>query len=57
MQLRLQNYNIQVIYKRGTTVFLADTLNRAYLEDEPDRTTMRNDGRSTKERVFAPQLE
>ena len=53
MRLRLQNYNIQVVYKRGTTMFLADTLSRAYLEDEPERTTPRNDVRSIKERVFA----
>ena len=57
MRLRLQNYNIQVVYKRGTTMFLADTLSRAYLEDEPERTTPRNDVRSIKERVFALELE
>ena len=38
-------------------MFLADTLNRAYLEDEPERTTPRNDVRSIKERVFALELE
>ena len=57
IRLRLQNYNIQVVYKRGTTMFLADTLSRAYLEDEPERTTPRNDVRSIKERVFALELE
>ena len=57
MRLHLQNYNIQVAYKRGTTMFLADTLSRAYLEDEPERTTSRNDVRSMKERVFALELE
>ena len=57
MRLRLQNYNIQVVYKRGTTMFLADMLSRAYLEDEPERTTPRNDVRSIKERVFALELE
>ena len=38
-------------------MFLADTLSRAYLEDEPERTTPRNDMRSIKERVFALELE
>ena len=59
MRLRLQNYNIQVIYKRGTTLtmFLVDTLSRAYLKDEPERTTPRNDMRSIKERAFALKLE
>ena len=57
IRLRLQNYNIQVVYKRGTTMFLADTLSRAYLEDEPERTTPPNDVRSIKERVFALELE
>ena len=35
MRLRLQNYDIQVEYKKGETMFLADTLSRAYLENEP----------------------
>ena len=38
-------------------MFLADTLSRAYLEDEPERTTPRNDMRSIKERAFALELE
>jgi len=38
-------------------MFLADTLSRAYLEDEPERTTRQNDVRSIKERVFALELE
>ena len=38
-------------------MFLADTLSRAYLEDEPERTTPRNAMRSIKERVFALELE
>ena len=49
MRLRLQNYNIQVVYKTGIIMFSADTLSRAYLEDEPERTTPRNDVRSIKE--------
>ena len=57
MRLRLQNYNIQVIYERGTTMFLVDTLSRAYLKGEPERTTPRNDMRSIKERAFALKLE
>ena len=57
MQLRLQNYDIQVEYKRGTTMFLADTLSRAYLENEPEKPTPQNDIRSIKERVFTLELE
>ena len=57
MRLRLQNYNIQVEYKRGTTMFLADTLSRAYLENEPEEPTPQNDIRTIKERVFALELE
>ena len=34
MHLRLQNYDIQVEYQKGETLFLADTLSRAYLENE-----------------------
>ena len=34
MRLRLQHYGIHVEYKGGTTMFLADTLSRAYLENE-----------------------
>ena len=56
MRLRLQNYDIQVEYKRLTTMFLADTLSRAYLENEPERPTSQNDIRSMKERVFAIEL-
>ena len=34
MHLHLQNYDIQVEYKKGETTFLADTLSRTYLENE-----------------------
>ena len=30
MRLRLQSYDIRVKYKKGTTMYLADTLSRAY---------------------------
>ena len=33
MLLRLQKYNLQVKYKRGEKMFLADTLSRAYLPE------------------------
>ena len=33
MLLRLQKYNINLKYKRGQLMFLADTLSRAYLHD------------------------
>ena len=57
MPLRLQNYDIQVEYKRRTAMFLADTLSRAYLENEPEKPTPQNDMRSMKKRVFALALE
>ena len=57
MPLRLQNYDIQVEYKRRTAMFLADTLSRAYLENEPEKLTPQNDIRSMKKRVFALALE
>ena len=34
MLLRLQRYNITVVYKRGSEMVLADTLSRAYLTSE-----------------------
>lgn len=34
MRLHLQNYDIHVEYKKGVTMFLADTLSRACLESE-----------------------
>ena len=57
MRLRLQNYDIQGEYKRGTTMFLTDTLSRAYLENEPEKPAPQKDIRSIKERVFALELE
>ena len=33
MLLRLQKYNLQVVYKKGKEMFLADTLSRAYLPE------------------------
>jgi len=33
MLLKLQKYNLQWKYKKGTTMYLADTLSRAYLPD------------------------
>ena len=56
MRLRLQNYDIQVEYKKGTTMFLADTLSRAYLGGE-QLTVPNSDVRSIKERLFAFELE
>ena len=39
MGLCLQNYDIQVEYKKGETMFLADTLSHAYLKNEPRTVT------------------
>ena len=33
MLLRLQKHNLQVVYKKGTQMFLADTLSRAFLPE------------------------
>ena len=33
MLLRLQKYNLQIGYKKGTQMFLADTLSRALLPE------------------------
>ena len=38
-------------------MFLANTLSRAYLENEPEKPTPQNDIHSKKERVFALELE
>jgi len=57
MRLRLQNYDIQVEYKKEETVFLADTLSRAYLENELVSQTQDSDVRSIRERLFAFELE
>lgn len=34
MMLQLQKYNIQLVYKPGKEMYLADTLSRAYIEDK-----------------------
>ena len=43
-------------YKKGTTVFLADTLSRAYVECEQS-TVPNSDVRCIKEQLFAFELE
>lgn len=48
MRLRLQHYGIHVEYKRGTTMFLADTLSRGYLENELVTPIPRSDIRSIR---------
>ena len=57
MRLRLQNYDVQVEYKKGETMFLADTLSRAYLENELVSQTQYSDVRSIRERLFVFELE
>jgi len=42
MLLRLQRYDLHVVYKKGTEMYLADTLSRAYLE-KAERNNV-NDG-------------
>ena len=36
MLLRLQQYDLQVTYKKGTELYVADTLSRAYQEVDPN---------------------
>ena len=31
MMMQLQKYNLRVVYKRGSEMYIADTLSRAYL--------------------------
>ena len=57
MRLRLQNYEIQMEYKKGETMFLADTLRRAYLKNELVGQTQDSDVRSIRERLFDFELE
>ena len=37
MLLKLQKYDLIIVYKKGSTMFLADTLSRAYLKDGPSK--------------------
>ena len=57
MRLRLQNYYIQVEYKKGETMFLADTLSRAYLKNELVSQTQDSDIHSIREQLFTFELE
>ena len=38
MLLRLQQYDLQVTYKKGTELYVADTLSRAYQQADPNDT-------------------
>ena len=57
MRLRLQNYDIQVEYTKGSTMFLDDTLSRAYMEGGQVRKIPYSDVHSIRERLFACELE
>ena len=37
MLLQLQRYDLEFVYKRGKDLFVADTLSRAYIEEEPGK--------------------
>ena len=56
MLLRLQRYDIEVIYKKETLMFMADTLSRAFLphqitvEDNGEEVMMIHDARSPTEK-------
>ena len=56
MRLRLQNYDLKVEYKRGTLLYLADTLSRAYLEHtSPDSDHC--EVHAVRKSSFASELE
>jgi transposase InsO family protein len=38
MLLKLQDYSLQIIYKKGTLMYLADTLSRAYPQTDSDNS-------------------
>ena len=57
MRLCLQNYDIQVKYRKGVTLFLADTLSRACLESKSVRRVQDSHARSARERLFAFEPE
>ena len=42
MMLRLQKYDLNIIYKKGSSMYIADTLSRAYLTS-PNRMTGKRD--------------
>ena len=56
MRLRLQSYDIRVEYKKGATMYLADTPSRAYLNVSPTNREP-YDVRTVKEQVFSAELE
>ena len=37
MLLQLQRYNLEFVYKKGSDLFVADTLSRAYIKEKPDQ--------------------
>ncbi len=43
MMLRLQNYNLTVIYKKGSEMYLADTLSRAFIQSSSNEDIMRGE--------------
>ena len=48
--MRAQKYNYSVVYKKGTELFLADTLSRSAKKNNTGRKTME------KEEIFKTQL-
>jgi len=43
MLLQIQKYDIDLVYRRGTEVVVADTLNRAYLSDPATETSFKKE--------------
>lgn len=43
MMLRLQKYNLTVVYKKGSEMYLADTLSRAFIQSSRNEDIMRGE--------------
>ena len=43
MMLRLQKYNLTVVYKKGSEMYLADTLSRAFIQSSSNEDIMRGE--------------
>ena len=56
MRLRLQNYYIRVEYQKGTTLYLANTLSRAYL-NATAYVSHTSVAQTVRKRVFATEFE
>ena len=49
MLLQLQRYSLNIVYKPGKELFIADTLSRAFLPNKPSTEELKSDGLSVKQ--------